>query len=105
MIVTSRHTNALRCASGSWRIWSLSDGYVELPAELLKEPDGREAFANLARIVIARDAAAKSLAERHLRRRDPCARRAIRSPGVDLDLRGKDMRSDLCHNRGLTSAP
>lgn len=41
MIVTSRSTNVLGCASGSCRIWSLSDGYVDMPAALLKEPDGR----------------------------------------------------------------
>lgn len=41
MIVTSRTTNALGCASGAWRIWALCDGYVDLPADLLKEPDGR----------------------------------------------------------------
>lgn len=41
MIVTSRHTTALGCASGSWRVWSLSDSYAEMPANLLKEPDGR----------------------------------------------------------------
>lgn len=40
MIVTSQHANALGCSSGPWRIWSLSDGYVDMPAELLKEPDG-----------------------------------------------------------------
>jgi glyoxylase-like metal-dependent hydrolase (beta-lactamase superfamily II) len=41
MIITSRSTNALGCASGSHRIWSLSDGYAEMPAALLKEPDGK----------------------------------------------------------------
>jgi glyoxylase-like metal-dependent hydrolase (beta-lactamase superfamily II) len=41
MIVASRSANALGCASGSWRIWSLSDGYVDLPAESLKESDNR----------------------------------------------------------------
>lgn len=41
MIITSQTKNTLGCASGSWRIWALSDGYVDLPANLLKEPDGR----------------------------------------------------------------
>ena len=40
MIVTSPSANALGCSSGRWRIWSLSDGYVDMPAELLKEPYG-----------------------------------------------------------------
>ena len=41
MKITSRHANALGCVSGAWRIWALSDGYAEMPANLLKEPDGR----------------------------------------------------------------
>jgi glyoxylase-like metal-dependent hydrolase (beta-lactamase superfamily II) len=41
MKITAHHTNALGCASGAWRIWSLSDGYADMPANLLKEPDGR----------------------------------------------------------------
>lgn len=40
MRVASQHANALGCTSGPWRIWSLSDGYVDMPAELLKAPDG-----------------------------------------------------------------
>lgn len=56
MIITSRGTNSLGCSSGSWRIWALSDGYVDLPAELLKEPDGRvygmpRSFAQVGSIV------------------------------------------------------
>lgn len=35
----SQSANTLGCASGSWRIWSLSDGYVDLPAESLKYPN------------------------------------------------------------------
>jgi glyoxylase-like metal-dependent hydrolase (beta-lactamase superfamily II) len=35
----SQSPNTLGCASGSWRIWSLSDGYVDLPAESLKHPN------------------------------------------------------------------
>jgi hypothetical protein len=31
MITTSQATRSLGCISGSWRIWSLSDGYVDLP--------------------------------------------------------------------------
>src|ERR1051325_5413843 len=41
MIVTSHSANALGCASGAWKLWSLSDGHVEMPAELLKVPDRR----------------------------------------------------------------
>jgi glyoxylase-like metal-dependent hydrolase (beta-lactamase superfamily II) len=38
MIVTSHSDNVLGCTSGAWRIWSLSDGYIEMPAELLRDP-------------------------------------------------------------------
>ncbi|MBX3503617.1 MAG: MBL fold metallo-hydrolase [Alphaproteobacteria bacterium] len=41
MKVTAHHANALGCVCGAWRIWALSDGYAEMPATLLKEPDGR----------------------------------------------------------------
>lgn len=56
MIITSRGTSSLGCSSGSWRIWALCDGYVDLPAELLKEPDGRvhgmpRSFARVGSIV------------------------------------------------------
>jgi glyoxylase-like metal-dependent hydrolase (beta-lactamase superfamily II) len=34
----SQSTNTMACASGSSKIWSLSDGYVDLPAQLLKDP-------------------------------------------------------------------
>ncbi|WP_063830317.1 MBL fold metallo-hydrolase [Bradyrhizobium murdochi] len=37
----SQSANALGCASGSWRIWSLSDGYVDLPAESLRYPNNK----------------------------------------------------------------
>ncbi len=39
MEALSQSANTLGCASGSWRIWSLSDGYVDLPAESLKYPN------------------------------------------------------------------
>jgi glyoxylase-like metal-dependent hydrolase (beta-lactamase superfamily II) len=38
MIVTSRNSNAFCCTSGAWRVWSLSDGYIEMPADLLRDP-------------------------------------------------------------------
>ncbi|PJG57240.1 MBL fold metallo-hydrolase [Bradyrhizobium forestalis] len=38
MIVTSHSDNVLCGTSGGWRIWSLSDGYVEMPADLLRDP-------------------------------------------------------------------
>lgn len=38
MIVTSHSDNVLSCAAGVWRVWSLSDGYIELPADLLRDP-------------------------------------------------------------------
>jgi glyoxylase-like metal-dependent hydrolase (beta-lactamase superfamily II) len=37
MIVTSPSNNACRCTSGAWSVWSLSDGYIEMPAELLRD--------------------------------------------------------------------
>ncbi|WP_283807528.1 MBL fold metallo-hydrolase [Bradyrhizobium retamae] len=39
--VISQSANTLGCASGSWRIWSVSDGYVDLPAETLKYPNNK----------------------------------------------------------------
>ncbi|WP_354122542.1 MBL fold metallo-hydrolase [Bradyrhizobium sp. LA6.7] len=41
MKALSQSPNTLGCASGSWRIWSLSDGYVDLPAESLKYPNDK----------------------------------------------------------------
>ncbi|MFB6415613.1 MULTISPECIES: MBL fold metallo-hydrolase [Bradyrhizobium] len=38
MIVTSHSDNVLCVTSGEWRIWSLSDGYIEMPADLLRDP-------------------------------------------------------------------
>ena len=38
MIVTSHSNNVLSGTSGEWRIWSLSDGYIEMPANLLRDP-------------------------------------------------------------------
>ena len=40
MIVTSQSANALSCTSGSWKIWSLSDGHVDMPADLLRRGPG-----------------------------------------------------------------
>lgn len=37
----SQSANTLGCASGSWKIWSLSDGYVELPAESIRYPNNK----------------------------------------------------------------
>ncbi len=41
MEVLSQSANTLGCASGSWKIWSLSDGYVDLPAALLRDPNNK----------------------------------------------------------------
>jgi glyoxylase-like metal-dependent hydrolase (beta-lactamase superfamily II) len=38
MIVTSHSNNVLNGTSGAWRIWSLSDGYLDMPADLLRDP-------------------------------------------------------------------
>lgn len=40
MIIASQSANALACTSGSWTIWSLSDGYVDMPADLLRRGPG-----------------------------------------------------------------
>jgi len=40
MIVSSQSANALGCISGSWKIWSLSDGYVDMSADLLRRGPG-----------------------------------------------------------------
>lgn len=40
MIVTSQSANTLSCTSGSWKIWSLSDGHVDMPADLLRRGPG-----------------------------------------------------------------
>jgi glyoxylase-like metal-dependent hydrolase (beta-lactamase superfamily II) len=40
MIVTSRSANTLGCTSGLWKIWSLSDGYVDMAADLLRQGPG-----------------------------------------------------------------
>jgi glyoxylase-like metal-dependent hydrolase (beta-lactamase superfamily II) len=37
----SQSANAFGCASGSWTIWSLSDGYVDLPAASLRYPNDK----------------------------------------------------------------
>lgn len=38
MIVTSHSDNVLCGTSGGWCIWSLSDGYIDMPADLLRDP-------------------------------------------------------------------
>jgi len=35
--VRSHSNNVLSCTSGAWRVWSLSDGYIEMPASLLRD--------------------------------------------------------------------
>jgi glyoxylase-like metal-dependent hydrolase (beta-lactamase superfamily II) len=40
MIVTSQSANTLSCISGSWKIWSLSDGHVDMAADLLRRGPG-----------------------------------------------------------------
>ena len=37
MIVTSHSNTVLSGTSGAWRVWSLSDGYIEMPADLLRD--------------------------------------------------------------------
>jgi len=38
MIVTSHSSSVLHGRSGGWRVWSLSDGYLDMPAHLLRDP-------------------------------------------------------------------
>ncbi|MGO4727246.1 MULTISPECIES: MBL fold metallo-hydrolase [unclassified Inquilinus] len=38
MIVTSRSSTVLGITSAAWRVWSLSDGTLEMPADLLRDP-------------------------------------------------------------------
>ena len=45
MIVTSQSANSLGCISGSWKIWSLCDGYVDMPADLLRRGPGLGKYA------------------------------------------------------------
>lgn len=40
MIVTSQSANALSCTSGSWMVWSLSDGHVDMSSDLLRRGPG-----------------------------------------------------------------
>jgi glyoxylase-like metal-dependent hydrolase (beta-lactamase superfamily II) len=38
MILISHSSNVLSGTSGRWRVWSLSDGYIKMPADLLRDP-------------------------------------------------------------------
>jgi glyoxylase-like metal-dependent hydrolase (beta-lactamase superfamily II) len=38
LILRSHTTNILNGTSGAWRVWSLSDGYLDMPADLLRDP-------------------------------------------------------------------
>jgi len=38
LIVTSHTDNVLHGTSGAWRVWSLSDGHLDMPADLLRDP-------------------------------------------------------------------
>jgi glyoxylase-like metal-dependent hydrolase (beta-lactamase superfamily II) len=38
LIVKSSTNDVLHGASGAWRVWSLSDGYLDMPADLLRDP-------------------------------------------------------------------
>jgi glyoxylase-like metal-dependent hydrolase (beta-lactamase superfamily II) len=39
LILISRTSNVLNGTSGASRVWSLSDGYLDMPADLLRDPD------------------------------------------------------------------
>src|SRR5918993_3363434 len=45
MIVTSQSANAVSCTSGAWKIWSLSDGHVDMSADLLRRGPGLGKYA------------------------------------------------------------
>ncbi len=36
-IVTSSNSNYLKVTSGAWQAWSLSDGYLDMPSDLLRD--------------------------------------------------------------------
>ena len=38
MTVTSSNDNVLKITSGAWHVWALSDGYLDMPASLLRDP-------------------------------------------------------------------
>jgi glyoxylase-like metal-dependent hydrolase (beta-lactamase superfamily II) len=38
VIVVSSNNNILKTESGAWHVWSLSDGYLDMPADLLRDP-------------------------------------------------------------------
>lgn len=44
MIVTSHKYNFLSCTSGAWRVCSLSDGYIDMPADLLRDTHDKPAL-------------------------------------------------------------
>jgi glyoxylase-like metal-dependent hydrolase (beta-lactamase superfamily II) len=41
MIVTSQSNNVLGSTSGGWGVWSLSDGHLEMPADLLRDSQNK----------------------------------------------------------------
>ena len=45
MIVTSQSANASSRTSGAWKIWSLSDGHVDMSADLLRRGPGLGKYA------------------------------------------------------------
>ena len=45
MIVTSSN-NFLKATSGAWRVWALSDGYLDTPASLLRDPQDNPVHAD-----------------------------------------------------------
>jgi glyoxylase-like metal-dependent hydrolase (beta-lactamase superfamily II) len=38
LIVTSHTDDVLHGTAGAWRVWSLSDGHLDMPADLLRDP-------------------------------------------------------------------
>jgi hypothetical protein len=38
MIVKSHSNDVFSVTSGEWRVWSLSDGYLDMPPHLLRDP-------------------------------------------------------------------
>lgn len=38
MIVTSSNDHVFKATSGAWHVWSLSDGTLDMPADLLRDP-------------------------------------------------------------------
>ncbi|WP_271528132.1 MBL fold metallo-hydrolase [Bradyrhizobium sp. CCBAU 25338] len=44
--MTSSNENVFKTTSGSWHVWALSDGYLDMPASLLRDADNNPVHAD-----------------------------------------------------------